>query len=172
MSEMKSSPSGLGLMMGGVFAEIFPAYLNSPPKVQATIRELVALYHEAKEEKDRLHAKERIATLLVGSSPIREQRGISLEEYEKSIPDSEAITEKLARQEATFAQRLAQCLQQKQMTQAELAAAVGVGQPSISMMLARTCRPQRRTVEKIAAALGVPVADLWPEDNLNKRSVN
>jgi hypothetical protein len=31
------------------------------------------------------------------------------------------------------------------------------------MMLARTCRPQRRTVDKIAAALGVSAGELWQE---------
>ncbi len=48
------------------------------------------------------------------------------------------------------------------MSQVELAAAIGVGQPAISMMLSRNCRPQRRTVECIARALEVTPNDLWP----------
>ena len=48
------------------------------------------------------------------------------------------------------------------MTQVELAEKVGIGQPAISMMLNRTCRPQKKTVQKLAAALGVAPVDLWP----------
>jgi transcriptional regulator with XRE-family HTH domain len=48
------------------------------------------------------------------------------------------------------------------LTQAELAAKVGVGQPAISMMLNRSCRPQKKTVRRIATALGVTVEELWP----------
>jgi len=39
------------------------------------------------------------------------------------------------------------------LTQAALAERIGVGQPAISMMLSRKCRPQRHTIEKLAAAL-------------------
>ena len=42
------------------------------------------------------------------------------------------------------------------------AAAIGVGQPAISMVLTRNCRPQRRTVEKIAKALDVSAEEVWP----------
>jgi transcriptional regulator with XRE-family HTH domain len=47
------------------------------------------------------------------------------------------------------------------MTQEQLAAAIGVGQPAISMMLNRNCRPQARTVKKLADALGVEIEELW-----------
>jgi len=43
-----------------------------------------------------------------------------------------------------------------------LAEKIGVGQPAISMMLQRQCRPQKRTVMRIAEALGVSAEELWP----------
>lgn len=66
-------------------------------------------------------------------------------------------------QEATFADRLRGLMADRGLTQAELAAKVGVGQPAIANMLGRTCRPQRKTVAKLAAALGVEATALWPE---------
>ena len=47
--------------------------------------------------------------------------------------------------------------------QIDLANASGVGQPAISMMLSRNCRPQKRTVIRIAAALGISPGELWSD---------
>ncbi|MCU0703749.1 MAG: helix-turn-helix transcriptional regulator [Fimbriiglobus sp.] len=77
-------------------------------------------------------------------------------------PSAGPILKHMDRQEATFAERLREAMEAKGVTQSELAAKIGVGQPAVSMMLQRACRPQRKTVEKIAAALGVPAAELWP----------
>jgi transcriptional regulator with XRE-family HTH domain len=66
-------------------------------------------------------------------------------------------------EERVFAANLTRLLQEQKMSQAELARRVGVGPSAISMMLSRRCRPQRRTVEKIAQALGVDVRHLWPD---------
>ncbi len=68
-------------------------------------------------------------------------------------------------EEKTFADRLAAILLEKGQTQEELAAAIGVGQSAISNMLNRQSRPQRRTVARIASALGVSPQDLWPSKN-------
>lgn len=77
-------------------------------------------------------------------------------------PEAGPILDAMDRQEATFAQRLAAVMDARGMTQAELAAAIGVGQPAISMMLNRSCRPQQKTVRKLAAALGITAEELWP----------
>ena len=54
-------------------------------------------------------------------------------------------------------------MKQRSITQEQLAEAIGVGQPAVSMLLSRTCRPRKRTVERIAVALGVEPSELWPE---------
>lgn len=66
------------------------------------------------------------------------------------------------REEVTFAERLRGVMEEKGVTQQTLADRVGVGQPAIAMMLARQCRPQQRTVVKLAQALGVDRSELWP----------
>ena len=74
----------------------------------------------------------------------------------------ENVSKRMDLEEETFANSLDGHMKSKGISQVELAAAIGVGQPAISMMLSRDCRPQRRTVEKLARALGVPPNDLWP----------
>ncbi len=66
-------------------------------------------------------------------------------------------------EEATFAERLSAVMAAKGFSQSRLARASDVGQPAISMLLARSCRPQRRTVERLARALDVAPGDLWPD---------
>jgi len=71
--------------------------------------------------------------------------------------------QKLDLQEATFADRVQAILDERGLTRVDLAKAREIGQPAISMLLSRRARPRRRTVEKVAKALGVDSSDLWPE---------
>ncbi|MCA9086083.1 MAG: helix-turn-helix transcriptional regulator, partial [Planctomycetaceae bacterium] len=86
-----------------------------------------------------------------------------LEEEASKDVDVKAVIAELDAEETRFGERVKAALATVGMTQQELANAIGVGQPAVSMLLNRECRPQRRTVEKIANALNVPFAELWPE---------
>lgn len=66
-------------------------------------------------------------------------------------------------QEAQFAECLRQLMRDKCVTQIQLAERIECTQPAISQMLNRKCRPQRKTLEKIAKALEVDVRELWPD---------
>ncbi|QDV42215.1 antitoxin HipB [Stieleria neptunia] len=66
-------------------------------------------------------------------------------------------------QEATFADRVKTLLQQKNITQEELAKRIDCTQSAISKMLSRKSRPQRKTILKMATALNVSPTDLWPD---------
>src|SRR5690606_36514504 len=89
--------------------------------------------------------------------------GIDLEKCEQfATPEVRKVIDEMNVEEATFAERLQGLMDAREMTQADLAKAIGVGQSAIAMMLSRNCRPQRRTVTKIATALQVSVEDLWP----------
>jgi transcriptional regulator with XRE-family HTH domain len=70
---------------------------------------------------------------------------------------------KMDSQEALFADRLRQLLKDKNITQQQLAERTECSQPAISQMLNRKCRPQRKTLDKIALALSVDVLELWPD---------
>ncbi len=68
----------------------------------------------------------------------------------------------MAEEDLTFSQRLSACLESKGVTQEEIASKIGVGQSAIANLINRNCRPQRKTVLRLADALGVPPQDLWP----------
>ena len=92
--------------------------------------------------------------------------GLDLVEAEKIAPQADpaaqSVLEQMDEDESVFAARLRACMAEKAVTQADLADKVGVGQPAISMMLQRSCRPQKKTVMRLAEALGVSAKDLWP----------
>jgi transcriptional regulator with XRE-family HTH domain len=70
---------------------------------------------------------------------------------------------KMNSQEETFAQRLRELMDARQISQQELADRVGCSQPAISQMLSRMCRPQKRTILRLAEALNVHPRELWPD---------
>lgn len=66
-------------------------------------------------------------------------------------------------QQAVFAGRLRELMTARCITQQELAERVGCSQPAISQMLNRACRPQKKTILKLAEALQVEPHELWPD---------
>jgi lambda repressor-like predicted transcriptional regulator len=107
-----------------------------------------------------------LAEILFPNSDHRGLPGFDLVEAEAIAPsvDPEAVgvLTGMDQEEAHFARRLRELMEAKGLTQAELADKVGIGQPAISMMLSRDCRPQRKTVRRFAEALGVAPEELWP----------
>lgn len=117
------------------------------------------------DEEQRFATTALLAEILFPSTDEKGILGVDLveaEANESSVnPEAAEVIDRMNREEAVFAQRLRDLLEAKGMTQAELADKVGIGQPAISMMLNRACRPQRKTVERFAQALGVGPEELW-----------
>lgn len=145
------------------FAMAFQAYMECDSEVQQAIREMSAIVADPEADED--EREMAISTIAEALFPQREsgQPGISLEGWdrlESGSPDAASV--ELDREETAFSERVAAILQDRGMSQAQLAEAIGIGQPAVSMLLSRKSRPQARTVRKIAEALGVPAAELWP----------
>ncbi len=100
-----------------------------------------------------------VAALKLAGDPRSSVRVLTREELLSG--EQLALRERMDQQESEFAERLCRLMAERQMTQAELARHIGVGQSAVSMLLSRKCRPQPRTLGKIATALGVSVEDLW-----------
>lgn len=79
------------------------------------------------------------------------------------IPSLAHEVQRMDTQEATFANRVRELMEAKRISQQELARRVDCSQPAISQMLNRTCRPQKKTILKIAEALNVDARELWPD---------
>jgi lambda repressor-like predicted transcriptional regulator len=150
-----------------LFAKCFHAYQECDEQTQDIARRMVDIItNPATDEDDRLMAAHTLAEALFPGYD--EKLGINLEEAEKACAENsaegaEAIAD-LDRQEASFAERLDNIMRDKDISQTELASRTGVNQSAISMMLKRQCRPQQRTILKLANALGVQPGELWPTD--------
>jgi DNA-binding XRE family transcriptional regulator len=146
-----------------MFAEMLPGYLACSDEVQAVIQGMVKIVNSDDASTDeREAALETIAEALFPSKHSGEL-GVDVELCEEGESDEvKAMLSEMNAEEASFAERLQATMDARDMTQGDLAKAIGVGQSAISMMLSRNCRPQRKTVEKIAGALKVPVEDMWP----------
>lgn len=102
------------------------------------------------------------------ASPAEKQRACStiahaLHPHEtKRAPIAQRL-DQMDSQESSFADRLRELLQKRNITQQELAARADCTQSAISKMLTRNCRPQKKTIFKLAAALGVEPIELWPD---------
>lgn len=119
------------------------------------------------DEEQRFATVALLAEILFPNADSRGAPGLDLVEAEtiasSTDPEAKDILARMDKEESFFADRLRDLMAAKGLTQAGLAAKVSIGQPAISMMLNRVCRPQRKTVLRFAEALGVPPEQLWPQ---------
>jgi DNA-binding Xre family transcriptional regulator len=157
--------ANIDLAASQMFAHFLQAYLECEPEIQDVIRRMAAIIDDPEaDEDDRAMA---IATLYEALFPTRSRRdgllGVDLEREERrSAREDEANRATFDAEEEAFAGRVQSILRDRNMTQEQLAEALEIGQPAVSMLLSRKSRPQRRTVERFARVLGVVAEDLWP----------
>jgi transcriptional regulator with XRE-family HTH domain len=143
------------------------ALANCSEQVQQMLIDLVAIADNPDStEEDKALARATIyETLDVHCR--RGAYGVSLSNIESGTvgqsPDADRISQQMDSQEEQFAQKLRELMKAKGLTQMELARRSDCTQPAISQMLTRRCRPQKRTILKLADALGVAPTDLWPD---------
>lgn len=148
-------------------AKLIGAYLECSDAVRAGIRDMIAVLNDPATDKD--DREMALATLADAILPDRRkgQLGVDLEQSERDEAARGAewrqAVQRMDTEEAAFAERLRAIMAQRHVTQEQLAARIGVGQPAISNMLNRQCRPQNRTVLRLAEALEVEPGELWPD---------
>ncbi len=144
------------------FAPMMMAYVECSDELQSHARQMLqAIVDPSLDEDDRQLAAMTLADILYPN--LHEGLlGSNLDESNESSVEARQALEVMDQEEASFADRLRQAMDKAGVTQSELAMKVGIGQPAISMMLQRDCRPQKRTVAKLAEALGVAPEELWP----------
>jgi lambda repressor-like predicted transcriptional regulator len=140
------------------FAHLLRTYLDRGAEDREGIASMAAIVADPESDADDVRAA--LDTLRESLHSTAEALDL---EAEGGLSEGEReAARRMDSEEATFAERLRALLAASGMSQVRLARASGVGQPAISMMLARDCRPQRRTVERLSRALGVPPEELWP----------
>jgi len=144
-----------------MFASAFPAYQAGNQTTKRIIESMVAMFKDSTTTDEQRHAA--VDTLVEVLFPQSDGLGVDLEEEADLCgPEVEEIQKGMENQEAVFAKNLKSIMEERKIGQKDLAKKIGVGQPAISMMLKRKCRPQRSTVQKLAEALAVEPKKLWP----------
>lgn len=162
---MAVAERGYSKEINELFAKCLHAYLECSETTQGVIADMVGILNSPDADEDERDMA--LSTFAEALFPSHDSGslGMDLEEAEAACAeDSEeggAAKAELNGQEQRFAERLKSIMDTKQITQSKLAELANVGQPAISMMLSRDCRPQRRTVQKLAEALGVDASELW-----------
>ena len=142
------------------------AYLECSDEVQQAVREMLQVLDEPSTSEEQWQmAISTIADALF-RNPHQGEYGMDLAaskgEAAAVEPRLQAIVKQMDQEEIGFAQRLRKLMDERRITQEELAQRIGVGQPAISNMLNRDCRPQKKTIMKLATALNVSPTALWP----------
>jgi DNA-binding XRE family transcriptional regulator len=141
--------------------EILRAFFQLDARTQQEVQEQMKRFKDPQtSEAERERAEKVLVTVLRSAG--NNQAGRVISRNERFSPAHHVRTAQLEQAEAAFAATLARLMAERQLTQAQLAERIGVGQSAISMLLKRRCRPQRRTLGKLAEALGVTVEELWP----------
>lgn len=151
-------------LMSKLFADVFQAFLECSDEVQAVVRDMVAIYNSPDATfEERESAAETIAEALFFRSQ-QSDIGIDLDgEHADLAPGQiQDVLKQMEAEELDFGERVTRLLEAKKMSQDELAAALDLTPPAVAMIIARDCRPQRHTIERVATALSVPAEELWP----------
>src|SRR5436309_3368262 len=112
------------------FAKLLPIYLSCDEEDRQGISSMALIAADPNATDDEIEAA--LETLREGLFPTE---AVDLGIDRKPDPDEESVRNRMDLEEETFASRLDGCMKSKKMSQVEFAAAIGVGQPAISMML-------------------------------------
>lgn len=151
-------------------AELFHALMECGDDLQKHAFALIGILLDPEtDDDDRFMAASTLADVLYPNTHEGDRMlGMDLKEAERIAqdnPEARAALADMDREEASFADALAAAMTARGVSQSELAKRVGIGQPAISMMLARECRPQKRTVRRLAEGLGMNPTELWANYN-------
>ncbi|MFO0867480.1 MAG: helix-turn-helix transcriptional regulator [Pirellulales bacterium] len=143
-----------------IFLEIKSAYEGCDDAIKEAVNDMVEIAQDqSATEEERERALYTIVEALFPSL------SVDFMAFCERVRKSDGALENaraMADEEKTFAERVQEILTERQITQEQLAEMIGVGQPAICNMLNRNCRPQKRTIVKIAEALKVSPEYIWP----------
>jgi lambda repressor-like predicted transcriptional regulator len=136
------------------------AFDQCDPRIKDIIVRMLRIYNdeESSEQEKRLAFNTVAEALFPGYAEDAVAAERKCAQTDKAIRRNE----ELDAEEQVFADRVRGLLKDRSMTQEDLAVAVGISQPAVANLLNRNCRPQKRTVARIAEALQVEPELLWP----------
>lgn len=142
------------------FIAIRNAYDECDPEVREIVDDMLAIYSDGNSSED--EKRRAMNTVIEAIFPSLAADVCRMEKSHRQTPEGAAFEREMDEEEAAFAEKVRHHMKAQGITQELLAEKVGVGQPAISNMLNRQCRPQNRTIAQLAEALGVSPRELWP----------
>jgi lambda repressor-like predicted transcriptional regulator len=142
--------------------EDLQAFFRLDARRKQEVQEQVACLKDPQSSQAERDCAKRMLATALRSTGGKYRAGPVMSREERFSAAHDELRAQLEKTEVAFAATLARLMAERQLTQAQLAERTGVGQSAISMLLNRRCRPQQRTLGKLAEALGVPVEELWP----------
>lgn len=142
------------------FAVLLSAYKECTSEVQSIVDEMAAIV--ASDDTDADEKQHALDVLVEALFPSFSVDVCEYDATKNASTEARAARSAIEEEEAAFSEKVQSLMKSRGLTQAELAAKTGVGQPAISNILNRRSRPQRRTIVRLADALGVDPAELWP----------
>lgn len=159
--ELKPNPvSQLAASNVRIFLEIASAYDHCDAVIREVVDDMKSIFLDDAATED--EKKRAVYTIVEALFPELSAEVAAADAAARRSPEALAREKAMDAEEAAFASNLQRLMQERGLTQEQLGERVGVGQAAISNMLARRCRPQRKTVAKFASALGVAPSELWP----------
>jgi DNA-binding XRE family transcriptional regulator len=140
---------------------LLAAFLKLEKRDREKVSEKVRIAADPIVSEEQRHRAEAEVLAILGKAGVPTSGARPLSQEERLSAEQREVRRRMDEEELEFAERLSRLMAEHQVTQAELARRIGVGQSAVSMLLSRKCRPQPRTLGKIAEALGVRVEDLW-----------
>lgn len=143
-----------------IYLEIRSAFEQCDEEIKAAIIDMQDICRDPEAtEEEKKRALWTIADALFPSLSVDFMS--NCEEFRHSA-EAIATSERMKAEEATFADRIQRLMEERSLTQEQLGSMIGVGQAAVCNMLSRQCRPQKRTISRLAEALGVSPDELWP----------
>jgi len=142
-------------------AAFIAAYVECSEPIQKVVREMVTIVNDEESSPDDIEAA--VSTLFEALFPARTAELCELDEKLFLTPQFQAASDELDQEHSAFSGRVRELMEDRGLTQSDLAKSANITQPAVNNILNRNCRPQRRTVIKFALALGVEPHELWPD---------
>jgi lambda repressor-like predicted transcriptional regulator len=143
-----------------IYLQVKSAYEQCDEQIKAAIADMIGIVDSEDATPD--ERQRALYTIVEALFPSMTRDFLDSCERVRASKSAKTNWNEMGRQEASFAVNLESWMEKKGMTQEQLAKKIGVSQPAIANMLNRNCRPQKKTVARIADALGIDPEDIWP----------
>ena len=134
------------------FLHVQRAYAECSDEIQAVIRDMMEVFNSADSTEEERNGA--LYTIVEAIFPDLATEVCNRCEQIRKSPQKQEYNKNLQGQEEHFVDNVRRIMGEKNITQNQLAENIGIGQSAISNLLGRHCRPQKKTIEKIATAWG------------------